>query len=599
MLVMLDLLSAAAQPGPSPSEVMTVKILKQIPPSFGRDTALVIAYNVLAGKYMANDLKRGKSYADSALAITEHINWQKGIASTYMSLAAFYGTTGYWDKANTLIQQSIQISKQLGDKQGELAGLLELGVFYWDVAGNYEKSLALFNTCLPMAAAQKDSVTLMRVYYQMGLVYGLKKDYKRALLYFNQFNLLIERSLTGAYRHNQRQIWSYNVAQIYLLTNRTQEAETMLTYTMPTIEKGNNIFEKYFSNWTISSAYIQLEEYKEAKIYAVKAAYYAQFIPSRAHNVYINTLFYKIYKGLNQPVLALKHLVELRRLENEIASDKTSVKIEELQLRYNTKAQQEQINELTIARQEQTQNLLLLSLLILVIFSSYGFWNNRQLRQKNHAISMAQLKGQTIERKRVAADLHDNLGTTLAALHWNLEAMDTTKLSAVEKAVYATFNQQVSQAYNDVRLISHNLLPDELAKQGLAVALTNLVDKMNRNTPVRFYLSGTDTLARLDGQMEFELYSICLELLNNTIKHAYATEGSVHLTQANSLLQLTVGDNGAGLTHQQKDGRGLHNIAARVESLRGTWVVDSTPVGGLQHRIVVPVRTPARASSQT
>lgn len=221
------------------------------------------------------------------------------------------------------------------------------------------------------------------------------------------------------------------------------------------------------------------------------------------------------------------------------------------------------------------------------------------LLRKNAELQAALLQGQTLERQRVAADLHDNLGTTLSALHWNLEAMDTTKLSPVEQAVYATINQQVNQAYNDVRLLSHNLLPDELARRGLAVALRNLVDKMNRNTPVCFHLTGTDDLPRLDRQTEFELYSICLELLNNTIKHAHATEGFIDLTQANGRLYMTVGDNGTGVTNQRRDGRGLQNVAARVDSLGGTWVVDSTPDGGVQNRIAVPVRTPARASSQT
>ncbi len=163
ILLMLCLLPAAAQPSPPPAELLTVAILKKASPSFKRDTALVIAYNILAQKDMASNLSRAKSYADSALTITERIKWQKGIASTYMSLSAYYGTTGYWDKANTLIQQSIQISKQLGDKQGELAGLFARGILYWDVAGNYEKSLSVFNTCLHMAADQKDSYTMLEI----------------------------------------------------------------------------------------------------------------------------------------------------------------------------------------------------------------------------------------------------------------------------------------------------------------------------------------------------------------------------------------------------------------------------------------------------
>ncbi|GAB3639595.1 hypothetical protein GCM10027423_02310 [Spirosoma arcticum] len=220
------------------------------------------------------------------------------------------------------------------------------------------------------------------------------------------------------------------------------------------------------------------------------------------------------------------------------------------------------------------------------------------LIKQNAELKAALLQGQTLERQRVAADLHDNLGTTLTALHWSLDAIDKTKLSPAEQAVYATISQQLGQAYTDVRLLSHNLLPDKLAKQGLRVALCHLIDKMNRNTPVHFQLTGSDNLPRLDQQTEFELYSICLELLNNTIKHAHASEGFIELTQANGMLYMTVGDNGTGVANQRKDGRGLQNVAARVASLDGTWHVNSTSEQGVQNRISVPVRIPTRASSQ-
>jgi signal transduction histidine kinase len=221
------------------------------------------------------------------------------------------------------------------------------------------------------------------------------------------------------------------------------------------------------------------------------------------------------------------------------------------------------------------------------------------LQTQNKQVTAALLQGQTLERKRVAADLHDNLGTTLSALHWNLEAMDVNKLTSVEQSVYATIREQVSQAYTDVRLLSHNLLPDELARQGLATALQRLIEKLNRNTALHFQLTGIDCLPRLDQQTEFELYSICLELLNNTIKHAHASEAYLIITIAKNLLYLTVSDNGTSTDKPTKEGRGLQNVAARVESLGGTWAVESGADRGTTNLITVPVTTPDHVSSQT
>jgi signal transduction histidine kinase len=220
------------------------------------------------------------------------------------------------------------------------------------------------------------------------------------------------------------------------------------------------------------------------------------------------------------------------------------------------------------------------------------------LKSRNAEISAALLQGQTLERKRVAADLHDTLGSTLSSLRWALEAIDKTKLTPAEQAVYATLDQQLNQAYTDVRLLSHNLLPDELAKQGLSVALPILINKLNRNTSVRFVVSIPDPYQRLAHQTEFELYSICLELFNNVLKHANATEVYLTLTQLSNMIYLTLGDNGTGLNKKREAGQGLTNIAARVEALGGIWLMESPPDKGVTHRISVPINGPIRASSQ-
>ena len=301
-------------------------------------------------------------------------------------------------------------------------------------------------------------------------------------------------------------------------------------------------------------------------------------------------ILYESYKALGKTEDALTNHEQFVLANETYTQSDISERFRAIRSVYELQTQKEALNELTINQQRQTEQLLLAGLGILLIFSGYVFYNNARLRQKNRAIRTALLQGQTLERQRVAADLHDNLGTTLSALHWNLEAMDKTNLTPAEQAVYASISQQVNQAYNDVRLLAHNLLPDELAKQGLAVALHTLVDRLDRNTPLRFRLTSADNLPRFEAKTEFELYSICLELLNNTLKHANATEGAIELMQQNDYLHLTISDNGQGLIEQEKEGRGLKNVAARVQSLGGTWAVESTPGHGVLHRIAVPVK---------
>ncbi|MFN8357952.1 MAG: 7TM diverse intracellular signaling domain-containing protein [Spirosomataceae bacterium] len=149
---------------------------------------------------------------------------------------------------------------------------------------------------------------------------------------------------------------------------------------------------------------------------------------------------------------------------------------------------------------------------------------NEALDKQNAELQAALLQGQTIERKRVAADLHDNLGATMSSLLWTLDAIDTPKIQPNERQIYQSLKQMVANAYNEVRLLSHNLLPEEFEKQGLVPTLQGFVRKISKNSTIRFDLAIAEDFGRVDNKIEFELYSICLELVNNIIKHSKATQ---------------------------------------------------------------------------
>src|SRR5207237_9048760 len=104
---------------------------------------------------------------------------------------------------------------------------------------------------------------------------------------------------------------------------------------------------------------------------------------------------------------------------------------------------------------------------------------NDQLRAKNREIADALLRGQTQERKRVAADLHDNLGGLLAAIKVSLGALDPGRMPEREQLIYNNLLTMTKEAYAEIRYLSHNLQPEELEKQGLIKALTRLTEKLN------------------------------------------------------------------------------------------------------------------------
>ncbi|OIN55534.1 sensor histidine kinase, partial [Arsenicibacter rosenii] len=277
---------------------------------------------------------------------------------------------------------------------------------------------------------------------------------------------------------------------------------------------------------------------------------------------------------MNRQLLATQRVQQL--LKEAKLTQQSQVQIANIQRLKLEKQQAETNVQLTREEQKTARNQLWGSVaagLIMLLLAGL-LWRNRLLNQKNTELQAALVKGQSIERKRVAADLHDNLGSALSSLQWSIEAIDHKKLSTPEQAIWNSLQQQVSKAYADVRLLSHNLLPDELAQHGLVPALTSLVEKLNRNKQVAFTLQLPDTLPPVAPNIAFEVYSICLELCTNILKHAKASAAIICLEQTNTTaLRLTVQDNGIGLANNPKKGFGLNSIDSRIQALHASWTV--------------------------
>jgi signal transduction histidine kinase/tetratricopeptide (TPR) repeat protein len=192
---------------------------------------------------------------------------------------------------------------------------------------------------------------------------------------------------------------------------------------------------------------------------------------------------------------------------------------------------------------------------------------NKELVLKNFEITEALFKGQTLERKRVAAELHDNLGSTLSALKWRLEALDSDNLNEKEKEIYLSIKSMMSNAYDDVRNISHNLLPAEFETKGLTGALEKYICDLNENGKIKFTFKTEGDLAQMDKKVALELYSISLELITNILKHSGATKATISILKSKTSLILLVEDNGHKnkITNPNGSALGLQNLRNRAE----------------------------------
>jgi signal transduction histidine kinase len=177
--------------------------------------------------------------------------------------------------------------------------------------------------------------------------------------------------------------------------------------------------------------------------------------------------------------------------------------------------------------------------------------------------------------------LHDNLGSTLATIKWQLNGFEIENLSSREQQVYTKLVTSMDQAYTDVRHISHNLMPPELEKLGLSVALENLIDDLNRDGRIILSFDSEYRRGLLGKKQEMEVYSISRELITNILKHAKASIGQVKIAVSDDFIRLTVSDNGIGIRSDLlSNGMGLKNIMERATAIPGEIRISpADPIG--------------------
>jgi len=201
------------------------------------------------------------------------------------------------------------------------------------------------------------------------------------------------------------------------------------------------------------------------------------------------------------------------------------------------------------------------------------------------------LEGQEIERKRLAREIHDGIGPLLSALKLNLANIEgdiENKNTDLEKK-FQKSNKLIDEIADDLRSISHNLLPKVLSDFGLVESLEALSEKINASNSVSMTFMHTGLDQRLEDVFELGIYRIGQELISNTLKHGNARKITMQLIMRKDSLHLIYEDDGRGFDPSMiKNGLGIMNIQNRVKALGGEINFDSHPGKGMTATIEFP-----------
>jgi signal transduction histidine kinase len=215
-----------------------------------------------------------------------------------------------------------------------------------------------------------------------------------------------------------------------------------------------------------------------------------------------------------------------------------------------------------------------------------------QLRQ----LSVRLMSLQDEERRRIARDLHDTTGQTLAAMKMTTALIQRTAVGAELQQLTADLNQLTDEAVQAIRTTSYLLHPPLLDEAGIASAVQWFVDGFAKRSGIKICCEIAPNLDRPPRNHELVLFRVLQESLTNVHRHSRASAANVSLTMQGDHFILEIADNGTGISEESikrfreaagEAGVGLVGMRERVHELAGRLEIQSVP-GRTAIRVALP-----------
>ena len=210
------------------------------------------------------------------------------------------------------------------------------------------------------------------------------------------------------------------------------------------------------------------------------------------------------------------------------------------------------------------------------------------------ALNERLMKAQEQERIRIAGELHDGVMQEMLAVTMMLGTAKRRIPEGVEaKATIDKIQDKLIRVGTDIRRLSHDLHPPILQEAGLPEAVRAYCEEFSTTSSVSVSCDADESARDLSRGAALALFRILQEALGNAAKHASAKRIIVRLTRSESVVRLTVSDDGVGFDPSRfatGGGLGLIMMRERATQLNGTFEFDSAPGRGTTISVVVPFR---------
>jgi signal transduction histidine kinase len=544
----------------------------------GSKPTLARIYNNIALIHMEQGLYESalENYYKT-LGIAEHLNDRELIAMATGNIGLLYQQQNNVEQAIKYHTKSFQLSDGLADQRGAANSLLNLGVIYKE-KGEHEKAISYYMKARDKFVEAKEVVGEASCYNNLGTLYfdmnrnglGNRDTLLARSLYYHGLAYAIRQQTSNIKGAIGSKI---NLANIYMEKKVFRRAISLSSEALKEAQKQGLVYEMRNAASLLSDCYRKLGNYKDAlEMYELHISMRDSLMNER--NIE-ETARYKFQYEFEKKALA-DSLENANRLEN-------------MSLNY----------QISMGRKQRERNiyisLSIVALLLLTIVYQRKVNRNKLMLKEKEAqyqdeLMVATIASQEHERRRIARDLHDEVGAMLSTIKLNLGGVNMKlKKMGVEGDLTADTKSLLDDTIQNVRQISKDLLPPTLEEFGLAQALSELCEKVESASGIKIIAQIKDISPRLKPDQELALYRVVQEMINNALKHAEASEFTLELKQENNSVNLRFADNGKGFdlysiknSKAGMRGLGLKNLENRAKAASGIIDFQSSPGKGTQ-----------------
>lgn len=567
---------------------------------------------------MRQDFKRSRKFLLQSIWLAQKKQDLPGESRSRLNLGNIDYYQGNWTAAVNNYVKSAGIKRKLGDLEGMAMIHNNIAAIYKE-QGRYRRSLEYYLKTANYYSSTHDTLLLAETRINIAIVYIFsgKKDKAIDLL-----KKALQALVSSGGSPETILVAQTNLGFAYTETKNLHEALRYLTIAEKAAREQTDDHTLAVITNLFGANYFYLGDYPKANRYYTqsyalssnlgllkeqqKAAFGLYETEQRAGNYRQALIWHERYANLTDTLFDSESQQRLADLEEKYYTSQKLQKITWLSAR----------NKAISLKNQLTSNQLNLALvsgafiLLGIVFMGVLFYQRskrqqlqlegirqRHNEQVNKLISdqeigllAATIDAQHNERKKLAKDIHDNLGSYLATLKYQHEAVSPDENDPELLAHYTTTSKLIAGAFAEVRSISHQMATGLTISFSLIPAIEELINRIRTTRQFAIELYCYPEEMDVPGEIGLHLYKIVQELLSNILKHSRASMVALHIHCDNSSINLMIEDNGIGFDPSVVySGIGLANIRERVLQLQGKLEMNSLSGKGTTVVLILPL----------